>query len=74
MATVFTYTPTDPTEGHAPTDVFGITFPPGEEVTIQAKDLKSGLTVEKVAEKLRGNPQFTEGKVSKADQVAAAQQ
>jgi hypothetical protein len=57
--TTFTYTPTDPRDAYEPTEAFGITFPPGEAVTIKSADLKGNLKVADVEAKLAGNPQFT---------------
>lgn len=59
--TSFTYTPTDPTDAYKPTEAFGISFPPGEVVTIKQSDLKGSLKVADVEAKLDGNPEFTKG-------------
>jgi hypothetical protein len=58
MAT-FIYTPTEPEDAYRPTEIFGITFPPGEAVTIKQADLKGSLKLADVEAKLDGNPQFT---------------
>jgi hypothetical protein len=59
MATTFTYTPTDPGDAYKPTVVYGISFPPGQAVTVKQEDLSGDLTVEQVEAKLTGNPEFT---------------